>query len=410
MGTLSDSNSEKTKKIPTPLIYRQGNNYHFFLANADSVARFQTSIAPFYPIPKKKIPELPSVTTEPILFPHFLYELHYNRQTFVSKSVVSPTYMGSTKVPWDEESKSKPGFSSLTKTIGAICNSPFFLYRGKRDQFQATKYLSLRDIINPELSEDLVREKIEVLYIDVKSKTFLFRLVSILFSGTPKEEETIVSNLFRHEPEFAKFLNKQMFTVEMIPMIHGNFLQEILRDHDERYIKYILPSLSKPVFEVIRSSISKNKMKQILEGPTKKPPEGEDLISLIETELYKRFARNIYYEEGSIFTYREKGEEEHKEEILFSNAEKFQFFIDGSFLLFYGKTATKLFFKTNDWMESLRFDFFLSRKDIETKEFHRLPPDLLIEIPYYPTGIFLVGGGITKERKPFEFSLLWFDY
>ncbi|MCW7489692.1 FliG C-terminal domain-containing protein [Leptospira meyeri] len=374
------------------------------------MARIQTSILPFYPIPKKKIPELPSVTTDPILFPQFLYELHYNRQTFVAKPVVTPTYMGSIKVSKDQESKPKPGFSSIIKTIGGIRNSPTYLYRGKRDQFQAAKYLSLRDIIHPELSENLVREKIESLYFDAKSKSYLFRLVSILFSGTPKEEETIVSNLFRHEPEFAKFLNKQMFTVEMIPMIHGNFLQEILRDHDERFIKYILPSLSKPVYEVIRSSISKNKMKQILDGPTKKPQEGEDLISLIETELYKRFARNIYYEEGSIFTYREKGEEEQKEEILFSNSDKFQFFIDGSSLLFYGRTATKLYFKTNDWMESLRFDFFLSRKEIETKEFHRLPPDLLIEIPYYPTGIFLVGGGITKERKPFEFSLLWFDY
>lgn len=374
------------------------------------MARFRSSIFPFYPVPKNIIPELPSVTSDPILFPQFLYELQYNRQTFVSKPVETPTYMGSTKVPIDTESKLIPGFSPLTTQWGGIQNSPFFLYRGKRDQFQSAKYLSLRDIINPELSEDLVREKIEVLYFDVKSKTYLFRLVSILFSGTPKEEETIVSNLFRHEPEFAKFLNKQMFTVEMIPMIHGNFLQEILRDHDERYIKYILPSLSKPVFEVIRSSISKNKMKQILDGPTKKPPEGEDLVSVIETELYKRFARNIYYEEGSIFTYREKGEEERKEEVTFADSKKFQFFANGQFLQFYGRTVTKLFFQTNDWIDVLRFDFFLSRKEIETKEFHRLPPDLLIEIPYYPTGIFLVGGGITKERKPFEFSLLWFDY
>ncbi|TGL91032.1 flagellar motor switch protein FliG [Leptospira congkakensis] len=374
------------------------------------MARFQTSVHPFYPVPKKKIPELPSVTPDPILFPQFLYELQYNRQSFVSKPVFTPTYMGTTKIQKDQETKPIPGFFPLTTTIGGIRNAPSFLYRGKRDKFQSAKYLSLRDIIHPELSEVLVREKIESLYFDIRSKTYLFRLVSILFSGTPKEEETIVSNLFRYEPEFAKFLNKQMFTVEMIPMIHGNFLQEILRDHDERYIKYILPSLSKPAMEVVRTSISKNKMKQILDGPAKKPQEGEDLVSIIETELFKRFARNIYYEEGSIFTYRENGEEERKEEVPFVNAEKFNFFIFGNSLQFYGRTTTKLFFKTNDWIDVLRFDFFLSRKEIETTEFHRLPPDLLIEIPYYQTGIFLVGGGITKERKPFEFSLLWFDY
>ncbi|MCW7492934.1 flagellar motor switch protein FliG [Leptospira sp. 2 VSF19] len=392
------------------MIYRQGNNYHFFLANADSVARFQSSIHPFYPIPQKKIPELPSVTSDPILFPQFLYDLHYNRQNFISKPVITPNYIGSIKVPSDKETKPKPGFFPLNTSIGGIRNTPFPLYRGKRDKFQSAKYLSLRDIIHPELSEDLVRGKIESLYFDAESKTYLFRLVSILFSGTPKEEEIIVSNLFRHEPEFAQFLTKQMFTVEMLPLIHGNFLQEILRDHDERSIKYILPSLSKPVWEVVRTSISKNKMKQILNGPTKKPEEGEDLISVIETELFKRFARNIYYEEGSIFTYKETGEVEKKDEIPFAKAEKFNFFIDGNFLLFYGRTTTKLFFKTENWIECLRFDFFLSRKEIETFQFHRLPPDLIIEIPYYPTGIFLVGGGITKERKPFEFSLLWFDY
>ncbi|TGM58149.1 FliG C-terminal domain-containing protein [Leptospira vanthielii] len=392
------------------MIYRQGNNYHFFLATADSVARFQTSIQPFYPIAKSKIPELPSVTTDPILIPQFLYSLQYNRQSFETKPVVTPTYIGSTKPPNDSEIKPKPGFGTFATEMGGRRNSPAPLYRSKRDKFQSTKYLSLRDIINPDLSETLVREKIETLYFDAKSKTYLFRLVSILFSGTPREEESIVSNLFRYEPEFAKFLNKQMFTVEMIPLIHGPFLQEILRNHDERYIKFILPKLSKPVMDVIRSSISKNKMKHILEGPSKKPPEGEDLVTVIETEIYKRFARNIYYEEGSIFTYREKGEEEFKEEIPFTNSEKINFFVFGNALSFYGKTATKLFFKTNDWIECLRFDFFLSRKEIETSEFHRLPPDLLIELPYYATGIFLVGGGITKEKKPFEFSLLWFDY
>lgn len=392
------------------MIYRQGNNYHFFLSTADSVARFQSTIQPFYPIPLKKIPDLPSVTTDPILIPRFLYSLHYNRQSFPPIPVVTPTYLGSKKPLKEAETKPKQGFGSSISEIGGIKNSPSFLFRTKRDKFQSAKYLSLRDIINPELSETLVSEKIGTLYFDAKSKTYLFRLVSILFSGTPKEEETIVANLFRHEPEFAKFLNKQMFTIEMVPLIHGPFLQEILRHHEERYIKFILPKLSKPVLEVVRSSISKNKMKHILDGPSQKPPEGEDLISVIETETFKRFARNIYYEEGSIFTYKEKGEEEFKEVIPFTNAEKINFFVLGSSLSFYGKTETKLFFKTKDWIECLRFDFFLSRKEIETSEFHRLPPELIIEIPYYSTGIFLVGGGITKERKPFEFSLLWFDY
>lgn len=392
------------------MIYHKGNNYHFFIADLDSVARFVATPHPFYPVPIHKIPTLPSVSTDPILFPRFLYDLSYNRQTFERTPVHTPPYYKSPDQKTDFFQKPNPGFLHTKRTIGGSKQIKTELFRSKRDKFNQTKYLSLRDIVNPEFDESMVLQKIDSLYMDKKSKLYLNRLVAILYSGTKEEEMKIVTNLFRFETEFAFFLSKQMFTVELIPLIHGPFLQEILRTHDERYFHFILSKLSPPVFSVIRRSISKNKMKQIESAPKVKPPEGEDLISIIETELYKRFARNLYYEEGTIFTYREEGEENGKEIIPFEDSEQFDFTVNGEFLEFYGKTKTKLFFKTKEWMESIRFDFFLTRKEIETKEFHRLPKDLILEIPYYETGVFLVGAGITKPKQCFECSLLWFDY
>ncbi|MCW7462245.1 flagellar motor switch protein FliG [Leptospira limi] len=392
------------------MIYHQGYNYHFYLADLDSVARFVASPDPFYPIPIKKIPTLPSVSTDPIVFPRFLYKLHYARQTYERIAVSTPPYYNSPDQKTDFFQKTKPGFFPTKRKIGGMKQTKSELVRSKRDKFNQTKYLSLRDIVNPEYDESMVLKEIDSLYMDKKSKLYLNRLVAILYSGTKEEELKIVTNLFRFETDFAYFLIKQMFTVELIPLIHGLFLQEILRTHDERYFHFILPKLSPPVLAVIRRSISKNKMKQIESAPKVKPPEGEDLISIIESELYKQFARNLYYEEGTILTYREDGEENAKETILFEDSKRFDFCVCGEFLEFYGKTKTKLFFKTKEWIDTMRFDFFITRKEIETKEFHRLPKDLILEIPYYETGLFLVGAGITKPKQCFEFSLLWFDY
>lgn len=423
------------------MIHKLGKNYHFFLATPNSVARFLSKVSPYYAYRPNKIRELPSLVNDPFLFPRFLYELKYNRMLYEStphetlpyivfnKNFINsrykfpePLYLLDSenmkrekilKFPFPTE-KNFPLIVNLEAggyiQIGAVKNTNTNLFQTKRDKFSSEKYLSLRDFVNPNLTEEEVNEEIQNLYFDKESKTFLFRLVKILYSGTPEEESKIISNLFRFEPEFAKFLSKRMFNAELIPLIHGPFLQSILKSLDERIIRFSLPKLSKPVLGVLQKSVSKNKFKEIQSSPSLEPKEGEDLISVIETELYKQFARNIYFEEGYIYTYRESGEEIDKEEIEFQNSERLNFWISNPKLKLYGLTATKLYFLTLDWIDHLRFDWILSKKEFEVYEFHRLPPQLILEIPYFPTGNIVLGGGITKDRSVFEFSLLWFDY
>ncbi|WP_411822205.1 flagellar motor switch protein FliG [Leptospira sp. 'Mane'] len=383
------------------MIHKEGNNYHFLFATPNSVARIQSTRSPFYDFPKSKIPELPSLHSEPILIPKFLYSLHWNRIGFPSVSIDTPNY-----------NHPKPETGEI-QTGGMIEDKSYKLTKIKRTKYGQNKYLSLRDIVNPNFSEEEVNAKIETLYFDKKSKNFLFRLVRILYSGTPEEEYKIVSNLFAYELEFAKFLSSSMFTAEIIPLIHGPFIQNFISSFEERIIKFELPKLSKPVREILQKSVSKNKFQMIQNSPAMEPKEGEGLIEKMETEVYRRFSRNIYYEEGNIFTYKIPSKEETETDSIqmdFENTDKFKFWKSNPYMNFFGRTKTKLLFQTKEWIDVLRLDWFLSRKDFEAYEFHRLPPDLIIEIPFFSTGLAVLGGGITRERKNFEFTLQWFDY
>lgn len=425
------------------MIHKVGKNYHFLLASANSIARIQSEINPFYPFLKQKPPTLPSLSSDPLLVPTFIYDVLWNRVKFKSKSAFLPPYIHYTgkeissnaklseeafyldqngnpvkqisQLPFPAPSKI-PFFLRLEQNQilqmgGIISNASVQLSKTKRSKYESAKYLSLRDIVNPNFSEEEVIKKIETLYFDKKNKNYLYRLVKILYSGKAEEEYKIISNLFAHELDFANFLSKSMFSVEIIPLIHGPFLQEFITKFDERLIKFAYPKLSPPVRKMIESSVSKNKLKMILNAPAAEPKPGESLLEMVETEVYRKFSRNIYYENGSIFTYRERANEwEEAVNMKFEESKKVNFWTEGKALQFYGLTQTKIFLKTTEWIETLRVDWFLSKREWEPYEFHRLPPDLILEIPFFPTGKFVLGGGITSDRKTFEMILQWFEY
>ncbi len=424
------------------MIHKLGKNYHFFLATPNSVARISSEIKPFYPFLKQKPKPLPSLSSDPLIVPGFIYQIHWNRSSFESRSIFLPPYVNYTGK--EIKSNLRPPedcfyLDQNLKAVKRVDEFPFpapsqvpFLIRWenqriqigavidsskisltliKRSKYESAKYISLRDIVNPNFSESEVIQKIEELYFDKKSKNYLYRLVKILYSGKPEEEYKIISNLFAHELDFANFLSKSMFSAEIIPMIHGPFIQSFITNFDERYIKYAYSKLSPPVRKVLESSVSKNKLKMIQQSPAHEPKKGEGLLETLEEEVYKKFSRNIYYENGNVFTYKSPEKQaEGSIWITFEDSKKVNFWLDGDGLLFYGLSKNKLFFKTKFWIETLRFDWFLSKKEWEPYEFHRLPPDLIIEIPFFPTGKFITGGGITSERQPFEFVLQTFEY
>jgi hypothetical protein len=196
------------------LLFQDGINYHFLFGSTDSVVRVQAEVSPFYNIPDFKIPSFPSLHSEFALIPRFQYEVHWNRRTFESREIKLPEYIA------NDESDQRPQpdwLKNWSIQKSALINGVFFLERTNRDQMISTQYLSLRDIVNPNYSEVEVIEQIGKLYFSKEEKQTLHKLVKILYAGKPSEEREIVSNLFANELEFAKFLRKSIFTIEILP-------------------------------------------------------------------------------------------------------------------------------------------------------------------------------------------------
>ncbi|TGK35152.1 hypothetical protein EHQ12_14940 [Leptospira gomenensis] len=431
------------------MIFQEGTNYFFILANPDSVVRLKAKADLFYDFNTTDIEELPHLFASFGLIPRFLYSVEYNRNSYPSRSMRSKAYLryenGTIHSPSErfpettfeivegsrypvKQNPHRPlgkiPFSisreenELT-TLGTSRNGEFKLFRQRRNKTVSTRYLSLKDIVNPELSEADVEKKIESLYFDAKGKNFLFRLVKILYSGTASEEQTIVSNLFSHEPEFAVFLRDKIFQIEILPLIHGPFLNRILISMDERIVRYSLARLSPPVRSMIENNISKNKLKSVLASPIKKPESGESLEETIEREIYRNFSRKIYYEDGIFSIYREnereiKTDPNTAQEVRFrsvSNPDKFNFQISGkNSIELYAVTERMILFRVSEWIEILRFDTLISKRERDEQFFLKIPPGRILEIPYYPTFRLVCGAGVTTEKKTFECCVLSFDY
>ncbi|RHX90572.1 hypothetical protein [Leptospira stimsonii] len=429
--------------------FQEGKNYFFILANPDSIVRFTSKVEPFYDFSKKEIEDLPFLFASPGIVPRFLYSVDWNRTHYPSKTIDSQTYLSfengrirssmerflQNTIELTKEGSfpiNQNPYLPLGKfpirlsraegeftTIGTVVSGNFTLYRQNRNKTISTRYLSLKDIVNPELSEAEVEKKIESLYFDQKSKNYLFRLVKILFAGTPAEEQTIVSNLFSHEPEFAVFLRDQIFKIEILPLIHGPFLNRILTTMDERIIRFSYPKLSPPVKAMIEKNISKNKLKNILDSPPKKPELGESLEETIEKEIFRNFSRKIYYETGIFPIYRERIDESKLDpsqsiETQFQSVqrtERFNLQIEGTpAIVLYAITENKILFQVTEWIEIVRMDNLISKRERDEQFFLKIPPGRILEIPFFPEFRLLCGAGITSERKTFEFCLLGFDY
>jgi len=388
------------------LLFQDRINYHFLFGSTDSVVRVQAEVSPFYNIPDFKIPSFPSLHSEFALIPRFQYEVHWNRRTFESREIKLPEYIA------NDESDQRPQpdwLKNWSIQKSALINGVFFLERTNRDQMISTQYLSLRDIVNPNYSEVEVIEQIGKLYFSKEEKQTLHKLVKILYAGKPSEEREIVSNLFTNELEFAKFLRKSIFTIEILPLIHGIFLQDILTKIDERVIKTAIRNLSPPVMNMVKSSLSKNKWKMVLDSPSLEENHPEKLAEIIETSIFQRFSRQIYYKEGSYSAYRIPKNPEDKtmiESLEGEDSKKYQFFISKQYLSFFSRTKTTLLFLTREWIDIIRFDAFIQRNDIESSEFYRLPPNLILRIPISGNVKFIIGSGITKSKSSFEFCLM----
>lgn len=370
-----------------------GQNYIFLLANPDSIIRIISSVQPFYSFDPKEIRVLPSLYSEPNLIPRFNYRVQVEQTICESKQVYSP-------------SNSPPKTNSWEVVTSKYLSRLLELKRTTRDRFLSANYLSLRDIVNPNYNKDDVLEIINSLYFSTDEKSTLSQLVKILYAGKRSEERVIISNLFRHEEKFAKLLSKEIFRIEILPLVHGIFLQEILTQMDERTIKHGLQFCSPPVLKVIQSSVSKNKFQDILKAPSLEPNPGESLVDLLESTLFQRFSQNINYKKDEFIAYRfpEKESNDPIENIETIDSSNFQLARSDSRIEFIAATRSKLFFMIQDWVINIRFDTIINSRELNSHEFYNIGPGIILSIPFFPQARSIVGGGIGKDRTCFEFA------
>ena len=387
------------------MIYSLGKNSHFFRATPDSVARLKAKIQPYYDFPKSAIEKLPSLSSEAFVVPRFLYEVEYYNKTYPPSPIYLPDF---------ESPKSETGTENPFEFVrGGKFQKKTTFFRSKRNLMIPERYLSLRDIVNPSFSDSEILAEIDKTYFDKNTKAHLYRLVKILYSASPNEEWNIISSLFSHEKDFAKYLCKQMFTAEILPLVHGNFLQTLLTSLDERFIKFHLPKLSPPVRSVLERSVSKNKWKLILESPPKEREDKVSLLDLIEEKIYSEFSRKIYYEEGNYFVYHLEGENNPNripEEISFQDSSQFLFSRTNSSADFLGVSNTKQYFAITNFQEVFRVDVWINKREREEFLFFKIPPKTILEIPYFSVGRATILSGIDSTRACFEGILQWSSF
>jgi len=126
-----------------------------------------------------------------------------------------------------------------------------------------------------------------------KHKGGLIHLLNMLRLASIEDEITIVTNLFKEDPEFAYFITHRLFLFSMIPIMENRELQKILSRIDDEMIARSLKGESGPLRKKVLGNISRRRariIEDMMQGPQKKDDESvkEDMHRIIKT----------YFEEG----------------------------------------------------------------------------------------------------------------
>ena len=297
---------------------------------------------------------------------------------------------------------------NLITQVG-VSRKDLTLYKVQKKRYNKTFFLFLRDIINPQSGEESILELIDKLHFGGQEKLFLNKLVKIMYAGTSEEESKIVSSLFSHEPEFARSLQISVFSIEILPVIHGNFLFGILAGVDDQIIKNELDSFSPEVKKTITKNISVNRMRTI--GILKKEKNSQiSLTELIETEIYRQFSRKVYYRDGeNIYYITECPEQTVPEPISVKLLPvQYNFSFKGIKLEFIGCDTEMIYVKTYNFISTLRADIIHGIKKVSTVELFNIPENHIFALPNLPNTRLVTGAGFGPV--PFEFILQTSDY
>lgn len=299
-----------------------------------------------------------------------------------------------------------------------------------KESFATGRYLSLRDLVNPKWSLSEVLSAIDCLNFSRPGKKQLVRLAKILLAGTQDEERTILSNTVAEDPDFAQFLQSEIFSVEILPIIYGRFLQDLLSGMDDRTIAYGYREASPTVQAVIRRSISKNRFRHLekeAQNPadavsTKNDSLSESFLQEIQASLFQNFSRKLTYPKGKAlyytladdneipdvpFTSHSPRSKSHYEEKKILTCDPAQFYQSSDCLEYLGRDNLHIYWKTKEYLSTVRFEILKTMGERESLEFSSLLSATVIPLPYpQPQSREIVGGGYSPKVGFFELIFL----
>ncbi|EMY13887.1 hypothetical protein LEP1GSC043_3315 [Leptospira weilii str. Ecochallenge] len=139
---------------------------------------------------------------------------------------------------------------------------------------------------------------------------------------------------------------------------------------------------------------------------------GESLEETIEKEIFKNFSRKIYYENGIFKIYQENTDDSkivpnQKIKIEFQSlpqTSKFNFQVSGVRAIeLYAVTEKEIFFQILEWVEIVRMDTLISKRERDEQFFLKIPPGRILEIPLFSEFRILCGAGINSQKKHSNF-------
>jgi hypothetical protein len=391
----------KSETPNSSLGFKSGINYFFIFGSDSETIHVKSQYSTSYRFTNQFLEENPSLYSDPSIIPRFQFSIYTIKNKFPSVEIELPN-------PKSKPSKKKESsVENWILQLNPIIQNEFKLERCFRESRIATRYLSLRDIVNPESTIEQILDKIENLNFNSHEKSNLYRLVKILFAGNSNEEKTILSNIFSNDIEFGNFLQNRIFSIEILPLIHGPFLNEILSKLDERLIRNSLVNLSPQVLICLENSLSKNKWKQIINGHYLEKPAEESLAQIIERNIFQKFSRKLYYNSGTYTIYKIPdtiSDYNFIESYISKNTTDLLFYTSQNSISLYSKTNKEIFLITHDWIDTIRIDLIFSSREIKTFEYFLLPPKYLLKIPFL-AGQYAIGSAILRNRSCLEFSI-----
>jgi len=139
-------------------------------------------------------------------------------------------------------------------------------------------------------------------------KSGLIHLLNMLRLASIEDEITIVTNLFKEDPEFAYFITHRLFLFSMIPIMEDRELQKILSRIDDEMIAKSLKGESGLLVKKVMGNISKRRariIEDMIQGPQKKDDVAvkEDTHRIIKTYFEETVGRVLKIPESTQMRY-----------------------------------------------------------------------------------------------------------